>query len=65
MNNNLEECLKTELKWLSQQGNSEDQTILEEKQAVAEAIKNFMPWSLRVESYVYMERLGLLPWGAT
>jgi len=39
--NNLDECLKTELTWLSQQSNSEDQSILEEKQAVGEAIKNF------------------------
>lgn len=45
--NNLEECLKTELKWLSQQGNSEDQTILEEIQAVAEAIKNFYALELK------------------
>jgi hypothetical protein len=39
--NNLKECLKTELKWVSNQGNGEDESILEEKQAIGEAINNF------------------------
>ncbi len=38
---NLKECLKTELIWISKQGGSEDQSILEEKQAIGEAINNF------------------------
>ncbi len=39
--NNLEECLKTEQQWLIQQGDVEDESILEEKQAVEEIINNF------------------------
>jgi hypothetical protein len=38
---NLEECLKTELNWLSKQGDGEDESILEEKQAIGEAINHF------------------------
>ena len=38
---NLEECLKTQHQWLSQQGDAEDESILEEKQAVEEIINNF------------------------